>query len=195
MAEAVRILCFAGSARRASLNKKLTRAAAEQAEKCSAAATLIDLADYPMPLYDGDLETESGIPDNARKLRDLFLAHHGIFIASPEYNAGYSPLIKNTLDWITRIKVEGQGPQAPFKNRVFAIASASPGMYGGMRALPLLRHIMSTGYGALVLAEQMALAHADKAFDDDGAFVETRHGTMLERLMTRLVEMAARETR
>ena len=193
MTKRTKILCFAGSARRDSLNKKLARAAARTAEEHGAEVTFVDLNDYEMPLYHGDLETESGIPENAYKLRDLFLAHQGIFIASPEYNAGYSPLIKNTLDWITRIRIEGQAPQAPFKDRVFAISTASTGGYGGMRSLPSLRHIMSTGYGALVISEQLALAHADKAFDENGILVNEGQAQMLERVVKRLVDLAARE--
>ncbi|MBZ0218367.1 MAG: NAD(P)H-dependent oxidoreductase [Fimbriimonadaceae bacterium] len=193
MTERVKILCFAGSARAASLNKKLAKLAAREAEKLGAAAKFIDLADFPMPLYDGDLETESGVPDNAKKLKKLFQSHHGIFISSPEYNAGYSPLIKNTLDWITRIAVEGEPPQAVFKNRVFAISSASPGVYGGIRALPLLRHVMTTGCGALVIAEQVALAQAGSAFDDDGNLRDERFALMLRNQIARLIALARHE--
>lgn len=172
-----RVLVFAGSARRESLNKKLSQVAARQAEKAGLAVTWIDLRDYPLPLYDGDLEAEHGIPDNARKLRDLFLSHQGLIVASPEYNSFITPLLKNTLDWISRRDGSIDGLTA-FRNKVGLVLSASPGAFGGMRSLALIRQLLSH-LGVTVLPEQLALPRAHEAFADDGALKDAQ---MLQRL-------------
>jgi chromate reductase, NAD(P)H dehydrogenase (quinone) len=126
-----KILVFAGSIRTGSFNGRLAALAAKELALLAADVTRISLADYPLPLYDGDAEAASGAPDNAKRLARLFTAHHGIFIASPEYNASITPLLKNTLDWISRVREAGGLP--PYKNRVFAIGAASNGTYGGYR--------------------------------------------------------------
>ena len=172
-----RVLVFAGSARRESLNKKLSQLAARQAEKAGLSVTWIDLRDYPLPLYDGDLEAEQGIPDNARKLRDLFLAHQGLIVASPEYNSFITPLLKNTLDWISRRDGTIDGLTA-FRNKVGLVLSASPGAFGGMRSLALIRQLLGH-LGVTVLPEQLALPRAHEAFADDGALKDVQ---MLQRL-------------
>lgn len=172
-----RVLVFAGSARRESLNKKLSQVAARQAEKAGLAVTWIDLRDYPLPLYDGDLEAEQGIPDNARKLRDLFLSHQGLIVASPEYNSFITPLLKNTLDWISRRDGSIDGLTA-FRNKVGLVLSASPGAFGGMRSLALIRQLLSH-LGVTVLPEQLALPRAHEAFADDGSLKDAQ---MLQRL-------------
>jgi NAD(P)H-dependent FMN reductase len=172
-----RVLVFAGSARRESLNKKLSQVAARQAEKAGLAVTWIDLRDYPLPLYDGDLEAEHGIPDNARKLRDLFLSHQGLIVASPEYNSFITPLLKNTLDWISRRDGAIDGLTA-FRNKVGLVLSASPGAFGGMRSLALIRQLLSH-LGVTVLPEQLALPRAHEAFADDGSLKDAQ---MLQRL-------------
>jgi chromate reductase, NAD(P)H dehydrogenase (quinone) len=165
---ATRLLFFAGSAREKSLNKRLARLGAQIAEANGIAATFADLADYPMPLYDGDLETKSGPPDTARKLKALMQVHTGIFIASPEYNASFSPLLKNALDWVSHIRDEGDAPLEVFTTRVFAIGAASPGGMGGLRGLSQLRIVLENGLGALTLPDQFLVPRAIDAFDDNG---------------------------
>ena len=120
-----RLLFLAGSARQNSFNKRLARLGAQISEANSIPSTFVDLADYPMPIYDGDVEAESGPPENARKLKNLMRAHTGIFIASPEYNAAFSPLLKNTIDWVSHTRDEGEAPLEVFRTRVFALGSAS----------------------------------------------------------------------
>src|SRR5689334_7096562 len=120
-----RILVFAGSARSGALNKKLAHVAAAAVGAAGAEATLIDLADYPMPLYDGDLEAREGLPASARKLKDLFIAHQGLLVVSPEDNASVSALLKNTLDWISR-QDGGESGLIPYQGKVAALAGASP---------------------------------------------------------------------
>ena len=130
--------------------------------------TFADLADYPMPLYCGDIEARDGPPDNARKLKALMSVHTGIFIASPEYNASFSPLLKNTIDWISHIKDDGEPSMQVYKTRVFALGSASPGGMGGLRGLTQLRLVLEIGIGALVLPDQFAVPRAVDAFEDNG---------------------------
>ena len=168
MTQKPRILFFAGSAREGSHNKRLARLAERIADANGIAGTLADLGDYPMPLYDGDLEAKSGAPENALKLEALMRVHTGVFIASPEYNASISPLLKNTLDWISRVPDGNGGKTDVFKTRVFALGSASPGGMGGLRGLNTVRTVLELGLGALVLPEQFALPRAHDAYDEHG---------------------------
>jgi NAD(P)H-dependent FMN reductase len=166
MTATTRLLFFAGSARTNSLNKRLARLGAAIAEANGIAATFADLGDYPLPLYDGDLQDREGIPENARKLEALMRVHTGIFIACPEYNASITPLLKNTLDWISRIR--DPEPLFVFKTRVFALGSSSPGGMGGLRGLNTVRTVLELGLGALVLPDQFAVPKALEAYDDHG---------------------------
>lgn len=184
------ILVFAGSARSGSLNKKLARVAVEALQAAGATATFIDLADYPLPLYDGDLEARDGLPANARKLKDLFMAHQGLFIASPENNASVSALLKNTLDWISRQDGKESG-LVPYQGKVAAIAGASPGALGGLRGLTHLRAILQT-LKVLVLSEQFALGRAHEAFGENGGLKDAKQQAALAAVANRLVEVSAR---
>ncbi len=163
-----RLLFFAGSAREKSWNKKVARLGEMIADANGIKGTFADLADYPMPLYCGDIEASDGPPENARKLKALMGVHTGIFIASPEYNASFSPLLKNTIDWISHIKDDGETSMQVFKTRVFALGSASPGGMGGLRGLSQLRLVLEIGIGALVLPDQFAVPRAVDAFEDNG---------------------------
>jgi chromate reductase len=185
-----RILVFAGSARSGSLNKKLAGVAAAAVRAAGAEATLIDLADYPMPLYDGDLEAREGVPAGARKLKDLFIAHQGLLIASPENNASVSALLKNTLDWISRQDGSESG-LIPYRGKVAALAGASPGALGGLRGLTHLRAILQT-LNVLVLSEQVALGRAHEAFDEDGSLKDAKQQAALAALAKKLTDVCAR---
>lgn len=185
-----RIFVFAGSARVGSLNKKLARAAASSLEAAGADATLIDLNDYTMPLYHGDLEIKEGIPENARRLRTLFIAHHALLIASPENNASISAPLKNTLDWVSR--QDGDQPGGvPYSNKIACIMAASPNALGGLRGLVHLRAILES-LGVLVLPGQFALSRAHEAFDESGALKDAKQKAVVEGLARRLVEVAGR---
>lgn len=163
-----KLLFFSGSSRDASYNKRLARLGAEIAEANGIVATFADLGDYSLPLYDADLQAIDGVPENARKLEALMKVHTGIFIACPEYNASITPLLKNTLDWVSRVRIEGEEPLAVFKTRVFALGSVSPGGMGGLRGLNAVRTVLQLGLGALVLPDQVAVPRAAEAFDDSG---------------------------
>ncbi len=168
MTSSVRLLFFAGSARTGSYNKRLARLGALIAEANGIPSTFADLGDYPMPIYNGDDEAISGQPENAHKFKELMAAHTGIFIASPEYNASITPLLKNTIDWVSHVREPGPSGPEVYKTRVFALGSASPGGMGGLRSLITVRQVLELGLGALCLPDQFAVPRAKDAFDDDG---------------------------
>ncbi len=187
-----KILVFAGSARRDSLNKKLARVAADVARAAGGEVTFLDLDDYPMPVYHGDLEAVEGMPENARKVRDLFLAHDALFIASPENNQSISALLKNVIDWLSRDIGDGKAGNsglAPYRGKVAGIMNATPGPYGGVRHLFHLRQVLS-GLGVIVMPHQVQLAHADKAFDAAGQLTDERAAKALGTLARSLVQLA-----
>tara|TARA_R110002049_G_scaffold33288_1_gene109551 strand:- start:10 stop:660 length:651 start_codon:yes stop_codon:yes gene_type:complete len=158
-----KILAFSGSIRRDSLNRKLIQVAVDATRVAGGDVTLIDLADYPLPLYNGDLEDKEGLPDNVLRLKALFKEHDALLIASPEYNSSIPPLLKNSIDWVSR-EWQGESGLVPYQNKVAAIMAASPGSLGGMRMLPHLRQILNT-LGVLVLPGQFSLSNADEAFN------------------------------
>jgi len=168
MTSSVRLLFFAGSSRNGSFNKKLAQLGVMIAEANGIASTFADLGDYPMPIYNGDLERADGPPENAYKFKAVMEAHTGVFIASPEYNSSITPLLKNTLDWVSRIRDEGADPLEVYKTRVFALGSAAPGGMGGLRSLTTVRQVLELGLGALVLPDQFAVPRAADAFGEDG---------------------------
>lgn len=165
----VKVLAFAGSTRKDSYNKKLVQQAAEIARQKGAKVTVIDLIDYPMPLYDGDVESKQGLPASAKKLRDLMINSDAIIIASPEYNASISAVLKNALDWTSRGENAQYSPDA-YKGKKFAIMSASPGKFGGVRGLVHLRAIIE-GVGGDVVKSQVSVPEASSAFDAKGVLV------------------------
>ncbi|MBL0143053.1 MAG: NAD(P)H-dependent oxidoreductase [Betaproteobacteria bacterium] len=189
-----RILVFAGSARRDSLNKKLARAAAAFAREAGAEATFVDLDDYPIPIYHGDLEAASGMPENAVKLRELFLGCDGLIIASPENNSSITALLKNTIDWLSRDVADGKGDSsglAPWKGKVAGLMAASTGGFGGVRALPHLRQVLSA-LGVIVLGAQVAVPKAHEVFAADGAIADERVARNVRALAAAVAEATSK---
>jgi NAD(P)H-dependent FMN reductase len=180
-----RILAFAGSARRDSFNKKLVALAAAKARNLGAEVTLVDLADYPIPLYDGDLESTDGLPDNALRLRQLMLEHDALLISCPEYNGSITPLLKNTIDWTSRPS-DGIGQTAAYQGKVGCLLSASPGGLGGMRGLVHVRAILS-GIGVLVIPGDVSVGGAFKAFAEDGSLADEKIDGRLNKAIEALV--------
>ncbi|HEX8883670.1 MAG TPA: NAD(P)H-dependent oxidoreductase, partial [Noviherbaspirillum sp.] len=178
------------SARKASLNKRLVRVAAEGARRAGADVTEIDLRDFPVPIYDGDLEAEQGLPPKARELRQLMLEHQGFLIASPEYNGSIPALLKNLIDWTSRA-VDGQDGLAPYRNKVAVLMSASPGSYGGLRGLVHVRAILGN-IGVIVLPEQLAVGKAHEAFSLDGSMQNPKMQESVEALGRTLATTLAR---
>lgn len=188
MPHSTRLLFFAGSAREGSYNKRLASLSAQIAEANGLPSTLADLGDYPMPIYDADLEGRSGPPENAHKLKALMEVHKGIFIVAPEYNASITPLLKNTIDWVSRI--EDENGQTVYKTRVFALASASPGQFGGMRGLLTLRQVLEVGLGAFVMPDQIAVPRAPEAFDEQGHLKDKTQQAVLKSVIEKLARAA-----
>jgi NAD(P)H-dependent FMN reductase len=185
-----KVLVFAGSTRTGSHNARLAALATKELMLAGADVTRISLVDYPMPIYDGGLEAQSGPPANAVKLKRLMATHRGVFIASPEYNASVTPLLKNTIDWISRVRERGEEPLAVYKGRVFAIGGASDGAYGAMRSLMALRQVLELGCGALVIPDQIAVMRASDAFDEMDNLKDERAANLLKRVAQRLTDMA-----
>ena len=186
---APKILVIPGSLRTGSHNARLAALAAKELTLLDAEVTRISLEDYELPLFDADL-AGSALPAAALKLRQALSAHRGVFITSPEYSASVTPLLKNAIDWISRVRERGEPSYAAFKGRVFALGSATSGGGGGVRSLMALRQILELGCGALVIPEQVSVARAELAFDDnDNLKDETLAGT-LRAAMRRLVELA-----
>jgi len=175
-----KILAFAGSTRTDSYNKKLVKISSTGATEAGADVTVIDLRDFPMPIYDGDLEQKDGLPSNARKLKDIMLAHQGFLISSPEYNSSISAVFKNTIDWTSR-QSEGEIPLACFKNKVAGIMSASPGMLGGLRGLVHVRSILGN-IGVIVMPDQMTIAKAHEAFNEDGSLKDKKQEDQVKKI-------------
>lgn len=182
----VQILVFAGSARRDSLNKKLAQTAAHTIQQQGGQATFIDLADFDIPLYHGDLESEHGIPADVQRLQDLLAQHQGVLIVSPEYNGMPTPLLLNTLDWLSR----GSQGLSNFTGKPAALLSASPGGLGGLRSLWPMRQFLSN-LGLLVLANQLAVGSAQDAFNDEGLLSNPRQQDSLNQITQQLLRLAS----
>ncbi|TAK46739.1 MAG: NADPH-dependent oxidoreductase [Xanthobacteraceae bacterium] len=189
---ALKILVIPGSVRTGSHNVRLAASITRELALGSFEVTRISLQDYPLPIYDADHEVGSGTPRHALQLRQLIASHHGIVLVSPEYNASIPPLLKNALDWASSTTVAGDAALAAFRGRAFALASASPGKFGGARALTALRQTLELGCGALVIPRQLSVTFADKAFDDADHLSNARDLTQMRHMLRDLVDVAQR---
>lgn len=187
---ALKILVIPGSSRTGSYNAQLAAAAIKELVLADVDATLISLGDYALPIYDGDLEANSGAPKAAVNLRNMIGAHHGVFIASPEYNSSVPPLLKNAIDWVTRVRERGEPQRHVFRDRAFAIGAASNGKLGGVRALMALRQILTLGCSATVIPKQIAVSRAAEAFDEMGALKDPNDADLLRGTMRQLIDVA-----
>ena len=185
-----KILVIAGSLRRESYNARLAALAAKELVLADADVTRISLADYPLPIYDADLAAKSGPPDHAVQLKQMISAQQGVFIASPEYNASITPLLKNTIDWISTVRERGEPMLAAYQNRAFALGGASPGRSGAMQSLITLRQVLAIGCRALVIPEQVTIPNAADAFDEMDELRDTRAATQLKLVVRRLIDYA-----
>jgi chromate reductase len=185
-----KILVIPGSLRAKSYNVRLAALASKELTLADADVTRISLVDYPLPIYDADTAEKSGPPHNAFKLKQMMSAHQGVFIASPEYNASLTPLIKNTIDWISAVRERGDPPLAAYQNRVFALGGASPGRFGATHSLLALRQVLAVGCRALVLAEQVTVPNAEHAFDDMDELTDARAANQLKVVVRKLVDTA-----
>lgn len=187
---AARILVFAGSIRSGAYSGKTADAAQKELALQGAEVTRISLQDYPLPIMDEDLETDHGVPENAYRLARLFVAHDGILIATPEYNGSIPPLLKNTIDWISRVRTDNGRPLRPLPGRVVAICSSSNGHFAGIRSASHLRAVLAH-VQMDVIAPQCSVPNAGHAFDEDGAFVDEHHAKSMHTVCRALIERAA----
>jgi chromate reductase, NAD(P)H dehydrogenase (quinone) len=184
-----RILVFAGSNRTGAFSGRTADAAQKELAVQGAEVTRISLADYPLPIMDQDLEAEKGIPENAMKLGRLIAAHDAVVICSPEYNASIPPLLKNVIDWVSRIRKEGGREFRPWQGRIVGLCSSSDGNFAGVRCLYHLRAVL-LNCQAEILTQQCSVARAGQAFDKDGELADERTRGMMQVLCRVLIERA-----
>lgn len=187
---AIRVLVIPGSTRDGSFNRKLAHIGKGALERCAAETNFLDLRELALPLYDGDLEAKTGLPDGAVRLRELLKGHDALMFASPEYNGSLSGVLKNALDWASRPHA-GEPGGLPYQGKVAALMAASPGALGGLRALQHLRQVLQS-LGVLVLTEQLALPKAGEAFAANGSLKEPRQLETIESIARRLVDVTER---
>src|SRR6476660_1833475 len=188
---ALKILVIPGSLRTGSLNVRLAAAAAYQFAQAGVEVTRISLGDFPLPIYDGDLHAKSGVPKNAINLKRMIGAHHGVLIVTPEYNSSVPALVKNTIDWVSRVQDPHETRGQVFRDRTFAIAGASGGRLGGTRALAALRLILSACH-ATVIPNQFALSFAEEAYDDMDRLKHSADSEGLKALVRQLIDFSQR---
>ncbi|CCE06361.1 putative NADPH-dependent FMN reductase [Bradyrhizobium sp. STM 3843] len=186
---ALKILIIPGSARAGSRNVKLAAAAAHRFAQADVDVTRISLGDFPLPIYDADLQQASGIPKNALNLKRMISTHQGVLLVTPEYNASIPPLLKNAIDWVSRIQEPQERRGEVFRTRPFAIAAASEGRLGGSRALAALRLVL-TACHATVIPNQLALSFADQAYDETDRLKQPQDIDALDALVRQLIAFA-----
>ena len=188
---ALKIVVIPGSLRTGSLNARLAAVIAHEIAQAGAEVTRISLSDFPLPIYDGDLQAKSGIPKNAVNLKRMIGSHQGVLIVTPEYNSSVPALVKNTIDWVSRVQDPHETRGQVFRDRVFAIAAASGNRLGGARALAALRLILSACH-ATVIPNQLALPFADDAYDEMDRLKHAADGDALKALVRQLIEFSQR---
>lgn len=188
---APKILIIPGSLRTGSRNAKLAAAAADAFVQAGVDVTRISLGDFALPIYDGDLQAKSGVPKNAINIKRMIAAHQGVLLVTPEYNSSVPALVKNSIDWVSRVQDPSESRGQVFRERAFAIASASAGRLGGTRALAALRLILSACH-ATVIPNQFALSFADDAYDDTDRLKHASDIEALQALVRQLIDFAQR---
>ena len=188
---ALKILVIPGSLRSGSHNVKLAAVGAYEFARAGAEVTRISLGDFPLPIYDGDLQARSGVPKNAVNLKRMIASHHGVLLVTPEYNSSVPPLVKNAIDWITRVQDANESRGQVFREKPFAIAAASESRLGGSRALSALRLILSACQ-AIVIPNQFALSFADQAYDDMDRLKNPSDMEAMRALVRQLIEVSQR---
>jgi NAD(P)H-dependent FMN reductase len=186
-----RLLAFCASTRKESLNRKLFPVLVAGAREAGAEVTVVDLNDYPMPLYNGDDEADHGMPEAAVRLLDLLAQHQGLLIVTPEYNGFFPPLLKNTLDWMSRPDPSGQSGLRHFTGKTAAISSASPGGFGGVRSLLATRQYL-TILGLTVIPDQVTVSRANSAFNEQGELVDEKLRAAAKQVGARLTQVTAK---
>lgn len=186
-----RVLAFGGSLRRDSFNQKLAAIAAAGARDAGAEVTLIALRDFPLPVFNQDIEDAEGLPPAAKKLKQLFREHHGLLISAPEYNSSISGALKNAIDWVSRAETDDEPPLVAFTGKMASLCAASPGALGGLRGLVHVRAILGN-IGITVLPDQVAVSKAHEAFRADGSLADEKQAAKVKKLGTQLAQHLAK---
>jgi chromate reductase, NAD(P)H dehydrogenase (quinone) len=186
---ALKILVIPGSLRTGSLNARLAATLAAELARTGAGVTRISLADFPLPIYDGDLQAKSGVPKHAINLKRLMATHHGVVLVTPEYNSSIPALLKNTIDWVSRVQDPQESRGQVFRDRAFAVAAASGNRLGGARALTALRLILSACH-AHVIPNQLALPFANEAYDDRDRLRHAADVDAMNAMVRQLIEFS-----
>jgi len=188
----LKVLVIAGSARRGALSLKLARAAAALLEAAGAKPTLLDLRELALPIYDGDIEADQGVPAAAATLRDALRSHDALLLVTPEYNGFPTPLVINAFDWLSRLQPQGDAPSglAVTASKPVALLSSSPGPLGGLRSMNFLRQYLSMAFAMLVVPQQFALSRANEAFDEQGALKDDKARGIVQGVLGALLKVA-----
>ena len=185
-----RLLVCAGSARADSLHRQLAHAAEAALIEAGAEATFVEIGEYGLPVFNQDIEDAEGTPAAARELRDMLIAHDGLALASPEYNGSYSPLLKNTIDWVSR-PMPGERHSTAFHSKVAGLMSITPGPGGGREGLRHLRELLEW-LGVTVITEQLAVPRSSQAFDAEGKLARAADAQALQVWAAHLVNSVRR---
>lgn len=188
-----KILVFAGSVRSGAFSGRAADVAQKTLAMQGGEVTRISLADYPLPIMDEDLEREHGIPENAVRAARHIAAHDGVLIATPEYNGSIPPLLKNTVDWVSRVRHDGRNPFRPLEGKPVGLCSSSRGRYGGIRAIAHLRAVL-VRCRMEVVSPECSVPEGERAFDENGEFSDKRMQQSMEHLCRTLLEAARRSS-
>jgi chromate reductase len=186
-----RILAFGGSLRRDSFNQKLATIAADGAREAGADVTLIALRDFPLPVFDEDLENAQGMPEAGKRLKQLFREHHGLLISSPEYNSSITGALKNAIDWVSRTESDDEPALVAYTGKTAILCAASPGALGGLRGLVHVRAILGN-IGVTVLPDQVTVRKAHEAFRENGSLADPKQTANVKALGAQLARHVAK---
>lgn len=186
-----KILAFAASTKKTSLNKKLLQVAIAAAEEAGGNVTEIDLLDFPMPIFSEDLESEEGMPEHAGRFKELLLEHDGFLISTPEYNSFFPPVLKNAIDWASRSQSKDEPSLSAFRGKAAGIMSAALGGTGGIRSMSALR-LQLEYIGVIVIPNQVGVPQAHTAFNEDGTMTDPRKQKAVEIVASDLVHTVDR---
>lgn len=181
----IKILTFAGSTRSNSVNKRLAKVALNRIQDLGYQGTFVDLRDLEIPLYDGDLETNFGLPKGVIKLKRMMINHDGFIISSPDYNGLIPPVLKNAIDWVSR-KESGEKTYTAFKGKCIGLLSTSGGKSGGHKGLVSVRQVL-TKLGSEVIPRHFGLPKASLDLFEDNSLKDLTDRENLNKVVDELI--------
>jgi len=189
----IRLLIIPGSSRNGSLNRQLAAFSARRARELGSTVAELDLRELQLPVYDGDLETTSGVPQSAHRLREAIQSADAVLLVTPEYNGFPTPLLVNAFDWLSRIQATAAHPAGltATANKPAGLLSASPGPAGALRSMNFLRQYLQMAFAMLVVPQQFALGKAHEAFDESGRLKDARAAQSIESVLVQVARLAS----